>query len=405
MAWNIDCSDPLSPRLGAEDFTQGIRARADAVAAVAANNVFSVDLEARFPAEAIDTMRAQGLLAIMVPQDLGGEGASLSDVVDVCYRLAVACSSTAMIYAMHQIMVACLVRHSRNNPWHARFLSRICAEQLLLASSTTEGRHGGDIRASDAPVTYVGSRINLEKQATVISYGANADAIVTTARRAPDAPDSDQVLVAFPRETYSLEPLLEWDTLGMRGTCSAGFILRASGERDQILRDPYEKIHAQTMAPMAHLTWASVWTGIAADALQRAQAFMRHAARRTSGQVPPGAVHLTRARSSLETLRWLVTSFLRRYERALHSDDALVSLDFQTMTNLIKVEASELAVSIVLSAFRACGLSGYRNDTEFTLGRHIRDILSSPIMINNERILSNLGPAALMSTVPKWLCS
>ena len=44
-----------------------------------------------------------------------------------------------------------------------------------------------------------------------------------------------------------------------------------------------------------------------------------------------------------------------------------------------------------MSALRACGLSGYRNDSEFSIGRHLRDVLSSPIMINNDRILANVA--------------
>ena len=51
------------------------------------------------------------LFGIMAPQSLGGEEASVSDVVDVCYRLGRACSSTGVIYAMHQVKVACVVRH------------------------------------------------------------------------------------------------------------------------------------------------------------------------------------------------------------------------------------------------------------------------------------------------------
>jgi acyl-CoA dehydrogenase len=73
------------------------------------------------------------------------------------------------------------------------------------------------------------------------------------------------------------------------------------------------------------------------------------------------------------------------------------------MIHLTKVEASELAVSAVLSAFRACGLAGYRNDGDFTLGRSLRDVLSSPIMINNERILASLGSTALMSPIASGL--
>jgi len=186
----------------------------------------------------------------------------------------------------------------------------------------------------------------------------------------------------------------------MRGTCSAGFTLRGSGRTDQVLPDPYEKIHVQTMVPVAHLAWASVWAGIAAGAVERAQLSIRQATRQANGQLPPGAAHFTRANASLRTLRGLVASALRRYDEISQDEKALGSLDFQSMINTTKVEASELAVSTVMSALRACGLSGYRNDSPFAIGRHLRDVLSSPIMINNDRILANIGATALMSAVP-----
>ena len=56
-----------------------------------------------------------------------------------------------------------------------------------------------------------------------------------------------------------------------------------------------------------------------------------------------------------------------------------------------------------MSAMRACGLSGYRNDGEFSVGRLLRDVLSSPLMINNERILGNIATSSLMSSVPTSL--
>jgi acyl-CoA dehydrogenase len=377
-----------------------LRARADAVAAIAEKSAAAVDREARFPEEAIKAARSRGLMGIMVPLELGGEGAGLSSVLEICYRLGRACASSAMIYAMHQLMVACVLRHRRSNAWHERLLRRLAAEQLLFASSTTEGRGGGNVRASEAPVEHSGDRISLERRATVISYGADADAIVTTARRAADAPASDQVLVAFLKEDYALEPLVSWDTLGMRGTCSSGFTLKASGSAEQILPDAYEAIHVQTMAPVAHLSWASVWTGVAAGAVERAQNFLRTAARQSGGQMPPGAAHYTKANASLMMLRGLVASSLRKFEQAAHDQSKLASLEFQTMINLTKVEASELAVSIVLATLRACGLSGYRNDGEFTMGRYLRDILSSPIMINNDRILADVAASSLLSPVP-----
>ena len=261
--------------------------RAEKVAVVAATHAAAVDAESRFPKEAIDAARAERLLSAAVPPELGGDGASTSDIVDVCYMLGRNCASTAMIYAMHQTKIACLVRHGRSSPWHQRLLRRLCAEQLLLASSTTEGRAGGDVRNSSAPIEWRDSRITLERQATVISYAEAADGIVTTARRSPEAASSDQVLVAFLKDDYALKRLNGWDAFGMRGTCSEGFTLSAAGSAEQILPVSYDKIHAQTMMPFAHLAWSGAWAGIAAAAVDRARAFVRKATHGAGGTMPP----------------------------------------------------------------------------------------------------------------------
>jgi len=378
--------------------------RAEAAAAVAAEHATAVDRDARFPGEAIAALKRHRLLGMAVPREFGGEGASMADVADVCFKLGRACSSAAMVFAMHQIKVACVMRHACGSAWHEAMLRRLCDEQMLLASSTTEGQNGGNVRSSAAAIeSETDDAIVLDRESTVISYGAEADGIVTTARRSSEAAGSDQVLVVLLREHYRLEPVLQWDTLGMRGTCSAGFRLRARGSADQVLPVAYETIHSQTMTPVAHILWGAAWSGIAAAAVERAQNFIRKAARHGKGQLPPGAAHYTKAQSSLRVLRTLVQAGVVRYEAALADERLFGSLDFHATMNLLKVDASETAVATVMSAMRACGLSGYRNDGESSIGRHLRDILSSPIMINNDRILANLATTSLMSAVPTSL--
>jgi acyl-CoA dehydrogenase len=377
-----------------------LTARARAAADVAKANAVAADAEARFPSEAFAELRKQRLLGIQVPQPLDGEGATIAEIADVCYILGQACSSTALIYAMHQIKMACIVRHFKNGPAHERILRRIVAEQLLMASSTTEGQAGGNVRSSEAAVEHDGAQITLERKATVISYAVEADGIVTTARRAADAPGNDQVLLVLLKADYTLERLQMWDTLGMRGTNSEGFTLRARAAAGQILPEPYERIHAQTMVPFAHLLWGSVWAGIAAAATAKAQAFVRHVVRQSNGQMPPGAAHFTQAVSTLRTLRGVLAASLRSYEAIISDEKAISSLEFQAMITLTKVQVSELAVTTVMHSLRACGLSGYRNDTEFTIGRLLRDVLSAPIMISNDRILTNLATTSLMTPLP-----
>jgi acyl-CoA dehydrogenase len=373
------------------------------VAAAAATEAEAVDREARFPKAAIDAARRQRLLGVQIPPEFGGGGASILDITDMCYALGRSCASTAMIFAMHQTKVACLIRHGTGSAWHEMLMRRVASEQLLLASSTTEGQNGGNVRSSAAAIERTGTGISLARNATVISYGAEADGVVTIARRANDAASSDQVLVAFTRDGYTLERNLEWETLGMRGTRSAGFELKATGSAEQVFPESYDKIHAQTMTPVAHLCWASAWAGIAAAAVERAQLFVRKAARGAGGQMPPGAAHFTAAKMSLTKLRAIITSNLDTYAAHEHDERALSSLDFQSSINLLKVEASELAVATVMSAMRACGLSGYRNDGDFSVGRHLRDVLSAPLMINNDRILTNIATASLMSGIPAGL--
>src|ERR1700685_2848155 len=172
-------------RVGAGTAVTGdLSTRIKEVVTVATKHATAVDSAARFPAESFEAVKAQRLLGITVPKSLGGEGASISDAADVCYQLGQVCSSTGMIYAMHQVKVACIMRHMGENATLQRMLRRLCAEQLLMASSTTEGSGGGNIRNSEAPVEHhEGGRITLERKASVISYGAYADGVVSSPRR------------------------------------------------------------------------------------------------------------------------------------------------------------------------------------------------------------------------------
>ncbi|WP_449228356.1 acyl-CoA dehydrogenase family protein [Azospirillum argentinense] len=367
-------------------------------AAIAGRHADSVDRKARFPAEAFAALKEARLLGLMVPRDFGGGGGGLADAASVAHALARTCPSSGLIYAMHQIQVACVVRHGQDSAWHRGFLERLAGEQLLLASATTEAGIGGDVRSSACAVAGVvsgagrdetGGSFRLEKQATVISYGAEADAILVTARRTADSPPSDQVIVPVLRGQTRLEEIGGWDTLGMRGTRSVGYRLVAEAERAQILPLPYADISARTMLPVTHILWSSVWLGIATDAVARAAAFIRAEARKRPGTPPPGARRLAEATAGLQAMRGMVRGALARFEEAADDPDRLTALGFAVAMNTLKTEAAEMVVRIVGQAMLVGGLAAYRNDSPYSLGRHLRDAHSAPLMINNDRILGN----------------
>ena len=131
---------------------ESLAARAEKVAAVAADTPPPWIAIPAFRPKRSPPRAPRVFWGAAIPSEFGGEGASVGDIVDICYTLGRACASTAMIFAMHQTKVACIARHGRGSAWHQRLMRRIASEQLLLASSTTEGDRGGDLRSSAAPI-------------------------------------------------------------------------------------------------------------------------------------------------------------------------------------------------------------------------------------------------------------
>jgi len=367
-------------------FLDGIRRIADEIAAP---NAAAVDHDARFPSEAVAALKAQRALSALVPTELGGEGLGLRTVAAACFELGRRCGATAMVYAMHQIQVATLVRHLEPGSWHEQYLRDLVAQQRLIASVTSEVGTGGDMGRSIAAVTPAADgTVTFEKQAPTVSYGAFADDLLTTLRRGPESDGGDQVAVLTRADQVQLEQTGSWDPLGMRGTCSPGYVVRATFAPEQVLAAPFPTIAAETMVPVSHLLWAHLWLGIATDAFDRARSFVRAAARQKPGEPVPAAVRLSHVMSELSLLRAEVRSALDEFLEADAADDRarLSTMAAALRFNNLKIAASEQAPRVCQGAMGVCGIVGFKNDTPFSIGRHLRDTMSACLMVANERI-------------------
>lgn len=354
---------------------------------VIAPTAVEVDRDARFPIEAFAALKAEKLLSSLVPVEFGGMGLTINQVAKICEALGQYCASTAMIFAMHQIQVACLVHHGLGVTFFRDYARELVTRQNLLASATTELGIGGDVRSSLCCAKVVDDHFILEKQAPVISYGEMADAILVTCRRAEDAGRNDQVLVLVRKEDCLLRRLSEWDTLGFRGTCSPGFELKSIGRAEQIFPVEYARIHACTQHPVAHLLWSSLWVGLAADALNRARTAVKAEARKSPGAIPISATRLAEADLILGMMKCSVSSTLEAYAGLLADAGSEPTLAFSIGVNNLKLTCSQQVLEVVMKAMLICGIAGYRNDSKLTLGRHLRDATGAALMVNNDRIL------------------
>lgn len=363
---------------------------------VAAVHADEVDREGRFPTEAIEALREAGFLGAWLPTELGGSAATLVETARVIEILGRACSATAMILAMHQSQIGCLRRHADTDFFRA-LTTRIATEGLLVASATTEIGIGGDVRRSTCAVEDRGDgTFRLVKQAPVISYADHADLILVTARRHVDAPPNEQVLVACERGDLELEQTREWDTLGLRGTCSPGFVLTARSTTEHILPADYADISARTMLPVVHTLWSACWLGMADGAAGKARRFVREAARRTPGLTPPGALRLAELDTELATFRARVRWAAERVDAEEAAGEVDTSIGRAIDDNVLKVYSSRAVVDIVTRALLVVGIAGYAQNSPWSLGRVLRDAHGAALMVNNDRVLGNTSSMELV---------
>jgi acyl-CoA dehydrogenase len=102
----------------------------------------------------------------------------------------------------------------------------------------------------------------------------------------------------------------------------------------------------------------------------------------------PAALRLSHLMTELSLLRGAVESALHEFEIADGSPnrEQLSTMASALRFNNLKIAASEQAPRVCQGAMNVCGIVGFKNDTPFSVGRHLRDTMSGPLMIANERI-------------------
>jgi acyl-CoA dehydrogenase len=301
--------------------------------------------------------------------------------------LAAHCASSALVLAMHSIEAFILARYG-TTPELKDFSREVVTEKLLIANANSEVGIGGDAGRSLCALDDSGAIWTIEKQAQAVSYGEYADVIVMTARRNPDAGESDQVLVLVPKGDVEMEALSDWDTLGLRGTCSRGFRLQAKVNPGNVFPAPFATIANDGGSQARQLLLSAVWIGLAEAAGTKAHEYVRAAARKSVGTVPPSALRLAEITADLHMARSLLSASVSRF-MDLDARDILDDISLTVALKNMKVSSSTMGVKIATAALGICGISGYQRKSPFALDRIIRDAHGGVIMVNNDRYFND----------------
>ncbi len=222
------------------------------------------DAEGSFVAENYELMRQRKLFSAAVPGDLGGGGASHSEICAVIRELANYDGSTALAFSMHSHLLATLVwRHQRGlTPPSEPVLRRIAAEELVLVSTG-----GSDwLDGSGVAVKEEGGYLYTGRK--VFSSGSPAGHLLLTTGVYDDPVEGPTVLhFAVNLRGEGVTILDDWNTLGMRGTGSNSILLENVfvPEAGISLRRPKGKWHPffDVISPIAWPLVMSAYVGIA----------------------------------------------------------------------------------------------------------------------------------------------
>jgi acyl-CoA dehydrogenase len=174
------------------------------------------DREGSFVSEAYDVLRDAGYLALAVPTELGGLGATIGQVTMAQAEMSKHCASTSLAVSMHHhITLFAAWRYRREMPGAEGLLRRIAEDRVVLVSTG-----GSDFTRPNGTAEKVDGGYKLNARKIFCSQVPGGD-VFSTMFTYEDPEQGRRVLgMSVPVRTDGVEVLDTWDTLGMRGTGS-----------------------------------------------------------------------------------------------------------------------------------------------------------------------------------------
>ena len=324
-------------------------ALAASVGATLAANAAAHDRDGTFVTEGLDALRAAGLLAIGVPVELGGAGATLREIAAVQRELARHCGSTALASSMHQHVTAFTAwRYRRNAPGAEAMLKRIAEEGILLVSTG-----GADFTHPRGTATKVEGGYKVSGQKVFCSL-SEVGAVMSTMFAYDDPEQGKRILnMAVPIAGDGVTVLDNWDALGMRGTASNDIVLdevfvpdeRVAANRPYGVIDPPLQVIFSIAGPII----TAVYLGVAESAYEAA---IKAVASKADDPIVQRQVGLMRHR--LQVASWAL-------DRAFDviGDDPEPSAERADAAIIAKREVANAGLEVCDIAMELAGGAGY----------------------------------------------
>jgi alkylation response protein AidB-like acyl-CoA dehydrogenase len=354
------------------------------------------DRDATFPFENYDRMRDAGYLGLTVPEELGGRGASLYELLLAQERLATGCSATALAVNMHVSPIGqlAILWRRTGDPNLEQSLRDAAAGRTIYAAMTAERGHSVLMDSHtiaervDGGFRVTGDKIFGTESAVCTQF--------TSMARYEDPVTGPRVLFfRIPRDSDGMTVKQTWDTMGMRGTQSNDF--RLDGvfvPEDAVFHSfpvgHFDAIMLKTVWCWAQPSFGAVYLGIGLGAMEYAR---EQAIKRGTASSPQIQQLFAEMEILLETARAVLYRHAAEVEADLIADRLEVQ-EGMARAVLAKYVAGNHAAQIVDKAMHVVGGSGYYRRSP--LERMYRDVRAGTIMpANNVEAFELIGRTAV----------
>jgi alkylation response protein AidB-like acyl-CoA dehydrogenase len=249
------------------------------------------DREASFPIENFRDMHREGLLAICIPKEEGGLGASFQTYCLAAAEFGRYCGATALSWNMHvcstlwsgaladDLPMSSADRQAHNERRHMHY-RRILDRGTIYAQPFSEGgaaAAGTVAFGTEAQPVNGGFLVNGKKIFASLSGAADYYGILCTERaKGEKASRRNTLYLAIPADADGVSIVGDWDPLGMRGTVSRTLLLKDVFVPEQELLMPHGVyFQAATRWPHMFLTLSPTYMGLAQAAYDFTVAYLR----------------------------------------------------------------------------------------------------------------------------------
>jgi acyl-CoA dehydrogenase len=297
-------------------------AEAEALAQRFGERASKHDESGEFIAENYADLKDGGFFIAGITEELGGGGASFSELCGIIRAIGRECGSTALSFVMHtHTVMANVYKYRRGDQAAANTLRKVAANGLIIATTGANDWLGSSGTAEQVEGGY---RVNAHKR--FVSGAPGAQVFATSA--VFSGPDGDEVIhFAIPVKSEGIRIENTWNTLGMRGTGSNDVIM------EQVFV-PEFSIIARRAAGAWHPMWgvilpsalpliSAVYVGLAERASELAVEAAKFRQAELAGPVGEMLNALTAARIALDDM--LRINDDHGFEPTLDNADAILT--------------------------------------------------------------------------------